>query len=143
LQRLSRRRCDSPGGVKIADPAECPPAATQAGAAPADRITLVGDQLFEPGAVMVDIRVQVDDTTRVPGLMRRLSEIFDRSSLHFDRARKEVRIASEWESRTLVGVIQAVQDWLAEHDVDSVTLSIGERSYVYTNGATTPPVVSP
>jgi hypothetical protein len=91
---------------------------------------------------MVDIRVRVDDTTRVPGLMRRLSEIFDRSCLSFDRTSKEVRIASEWESRTIVGVIEAVQEWLAEHDAESVTLSIGERSYTYANGTTTPAVLS-
>ena len=87
---------------------------------------------------MVDIRVRVEDTTRVPELMRRLSEIFDRSSVSFDGTTKEVRIASEWESRTVVGVIEAVQEWVAADDEASATLSIGDC--IYTAGANPPPV---
>ena len=87
---------------------------------------------------MVDIRVRVEDTTRVPELMHRLAKVFTRSSLSFDRATKEIRIASEWESRTVVSVIEAVQAWVAENDV-SATLSIGDRSY--TAGTSTPPVI--
>ena len=90
---------------------------------------------------MVDIRVRVNDTTRLPELMRRLAKIFDRSSVSFDGATNEVRIASEWESRTVVGVIEAVQDWIADSEVASATLSIGDRSY--TAGAVTPPVITP
>ena len=38
-------------------------------------------------------------------------------------------VRSEWESRGVVHVIDAVEAWLAEDDVDSATLSIGNRSY--------------
>jgi hypothetical protein len=78
---------------------------------------------------MVEIRVSVADATRVPGLMRQLAGLFDRSSLSFDRSRKEVRVTSEWESRSVVHVVDAVAAWLAENDADSATLSIGNRSY--------------
>ena len=78
---------------------------------------------------MVEIRVAVEDVGRVSGLMRRLATIFDRSSVSFDRSRKEVRVKSEWESRGVVHVVEAVEAWLAEDGVDSATLSIGDRSY--------------
>jgi len=78
---------------------------------------------------MVEICVAVADTTRVPGLMLRLAGLFDRSSLSFDRSRKEVRVTSEWESRSVVHVVDAVAAWIAENDADSATLSIGHRSY--------------
>jgi hypothetical protein len=78
---------------------------------------------------MVDIRVRVEDTARVPELVQRLSKIFGRSSVAFHGATKEVRIAAEWESRTVVSVIEAVQEWVGENG-DSATLSIGGRSYV-------------
>jgi hypothetical protein len=78
---------------------------------------------------MVEIRVAVADDTRVPGLMRRLARRFDGSSLSFDRSRKEFRVRSEWESRGVVQVVDAVADWLAENGADSATLSIGNREY--------------
>jgi hypothetical protein len=78
---------------------------------------------------MVEIRVSVADAARVPGLMLQLAGLFDRSSLSFDRSRKEVRVTSEWESRSVVHVVDAVATWLAENDADSATLSIGNRSY--------------
>jgi benzoyl-CoA reductase/2-hydroxyglutaryl-CoA dehydratase subunit BcrC/BadD/HgdB len=84
---------------------------------------------------MVDIRVRVDDTSRVPDLMQRLAKLFNRSSLSFDGGTKEIRIASEWESRTVVVVIEAVHSWVAENDA-CATLSIGDRSY--TAGASAP-----
>ena len=78
---------------------------------------------------MVEIRVEVTDTPGVHGLMRRLAGVFDRSSVSFDRARKEVRVRSEWESRAVVQVLGAVEAWLAEDGPDSAELSIGDRSY--------------
>jgi hypothetical protein len=78
---------------------------------------------------MVEIRVAVADVTHVPGLMRGLARMFDRSSLSFDRSRKEVRVTSEWESRGVAHVVDAVAAWLAETGADSATLSIGNRSY--------------
>jgi hypothetical protein len=78
---------------------------------------------------MVEIRVTVEDTMRVPRLVLRLANLFDRSSISFDRSRNEVRVESEWESRAVAGVIEIVQTWLSEDGVESATLSIGNRSY--------------
>ena len=78
---------------------------------------------------MVEIRVAVEDATRVPRLMRRLADLFDRSSVSFDRARNEVHIDSEWESRAVASVVEAVQAWLREDGAGSATLSIGSSSY--------------
>ena len=78
---------------------------------------------------MVEIRVAVTDTVGVHGLLRRLAALFDRSALSFDSARKEVRIESEWESRSVVQVIDVVQSWLVSYGADSVELFFGDRSY--------------
>ena len=78
---------------------------------------------------MVEISVAVGDVTSVTGLMRRLAAVVDRSSVSFDGARGEVRIQSEWESRGVIVVLDAVEAWLAEAGVGSAKLSIGERSY--------------
>ena len=78
---------------------------------------------------MVEIRVAVDDATRVHGLMRRLAALFDRSAISFDRSRKEVRVKSEWESRGVVHVIDAVEGWIEEDGGTWAVLSIGSRSY--------------
>jgi hypothetical protein len=78
---------------------------------------------------MVEIRVTVEDDTRVPRLVRRLANIFERSSISFDRSRNEVRVESEWESRAVMGVVEVVQAWLSENGAGSATLSVGNRSY--------------
>jgi hypothetical protein len=78
---------------------------------------------------MVEIRVAVTDATRVHGLMSRLGRLFDRSSVSFDGARREVRVRSEWESRSVVEVIGAVQAWLEADGLGSARLSVGDRSY--------------
>jgi hypothetical protein len=78
---------------------------------------------------MVEIRVVVADAVGVHALVRRLAGVFDRSSLAFDGARKEVRVRSEWESRNVVQVLEAVEASLAEDGVRSAKLSIGDRSY--------------
>ena len=62
---------------------------------------------------MVEICVAVADPACAHGLMRRLARLFDRSSVSFDHMRSEVRVRSEWESRSVVEVIDAVQSWLA------------------------------
>ena len=77
---------------------------------------------------MVEIRVAVEDVTRVPALVVRLARIFDRSSISFDRSRHEVRVESEWESRAVIGVLDVVEAWLSEDGAESATLSIGDRS---------------
>ena len=78
---------------------------------------------------MVEIRVAVADATGVHGLARRLASVFDWSSVSFDEPGKEVRVRSEWESRTVVLVLNAVEAWLAEDGVGWAKLSIGDRSY--------------
>jgi hypothetical protein len=78
---------------------------------------------------LVEIRVTVEDATRVPGLVHGLASLFDRSSISFDGSRNEVRVESEWESRAVSGVIEAVQTWLSEDGAGSATLSVGNRSY--------------
>jgi hypothetical protein len=78
---------------------------------------------------MVEIRVTVEDATRVPPLVRRLANLFERSSISFDRSRNEVRIESEWESRAVSGLVEVVQTWLSEDGAGSATISIGNRSY--------------
>ena len=89
----------------------------------------VGAECFRAGRnLMVEIRVAVEDPTRVPELMRRLARLFEWSCISFDRSRKEVLVTSEWESRSIATVVDAVAQWL-EDGVDSATLSIGNRSY--------------
>jgi hypothetical protein len=78
---------------------------------------------------MVEIRVGVADVALADGLMRRLARLFDRSSVSFDGVRNEVRVRSEWESRAVVEVIEAVEWWLTADAVSSAELSIGDRSY--------------
>jgi hypothetical protein len=78
---------------------------------------------------MVEIRVAVADAAGAQGLLRRLAAVFERSSVSFDGRRNEVRVRSEWESRSVVQVICAVESWLASDGVDSARLSVGDRSY--------------
>ena len=78
---------------------------------------------------MVEIRVAVADATGVHTLVRRLAGVCDRSSVSFDRRRKEIRVRSESESRTVGLVLNAVEARLAEAGVGSAKLSIGDRSY--------------
>jgi hypothetical protein len=76
---------------------------------------------------MVELRITLDDATRAHGLMRRLSPLFGRSAISFDRSRNEVRVESEWESRAVVQVIDAIQAWSDEDGGKAATLSIGNR----------------
>ena len=78
---------------------------------------------------MVEIRVAAADAAGVHGLVRRLAGVFDRSSVSFDGPRKEVSVRSEWESRAVLLVLDAVETWLAEDGVGSAKLSLGDRSY--------------
>jgi hypothetical protein len=81
---------------------------------------------------MVEIRVEVDNATYVHGLMRRLVALFDRSAVSFDRIHKEIRVESEWESRGIVTVIDAIEAWIEEDGGRCAMLSIGDRSYTLT-----------
>jgi hypothetical protein len=78
---------------------------------------------------MVEISVAVVDPTTVHGLVQRLTGLFDGPSVSFDPARGEVRVRSEWESRSVVQVIGLVESWLAADGPEWVTLSVGDRSY--------------
>jgi hypothetical protein len=98
----------------------------------ADPNVLVGVDASTLEVLMVEIRVAVTDAARADGLMRRLGRLFDRSSLSFDAMRSEVEVRSEWGSRSVVEVIDAVQSWLATDDIGSATLSVGDRSYTMT-----------
>ena len=95
----------------------------------ADLKAQVGAEASSREDLMVEIRVAVDDETRVHGLMRRLAALFDRSAISFDRSRKEVRVKSEWESRGVVHVVDAVEAWIEEDGGTWAVLSIGSRSY--------------
>ena len=90
---------------------------------------LVGVDASNQEDLMVEIRVGVTDATGAHGLLRRLAALFDRSSVSFDSRCNEVLVRSEWESRSVVQVINAVQSWLAADGVDSAKLSVGDRSY--------------
>jgi hypothetical protein len=95
----------------------------------ADPNAAVGDEASTLEDLMVEIRVAVADTAGAHGLLRRLATLFDRSSVSFDGLRNEVRVHSEWESRSVVHVIAAVESWLAADGIDSAKLSVGDRSY--------------
>jgi hypothetical protein len=47
---------------------------------------LVGDDASNREDLMVEIRVAVPDAPRVDGLLRRLSPLFERSSVSFEQA---------------------------------------------------------
>ena len=95
----------------------------------ADHNVAVGVEASSREDLMVEICVAVPDDTRVHGLMRRLAGLFDRSSVSFDGVQREVRVRSEWESRSVVQVLRAVESWLADDGPDSARLSVGDRSY--------------
>jgi hypothetical protein len=78
---------------------------------------------------MVEICVGVADPSHALGLMQGLARVFERSSVSFDRTSSEVRVCSEWESRAVIHVIDAVESWLATDGLESAKLSIGDRSY--------------
>jgi hypothetical protein len=95
----------------------------------------VGDEASSREDLTVEIRVTVDDDMSVHGLMRRLAALFGRSAISFDHSRSEVRVESEWESRALVEVIEAVEAWIDEVGGKGARLSIGEHCYYLEAGA--------
>ena len=98
-------------------------------AATADLDGMVGAETSSLEGVMVEIRVEATDTMAVHSLLRRLSAVFGRSAVSFDGARSEVRVSSEWQSRAVVQVVDAVEDWLGESGANSAQLWMGDRSY--------------
>jgi hypothetical protein len=97
---------------------------------PADLNASVGDDTSILEDRMVEIRVVVPDETGARGLRYHFVSLFGRSCVSFDRARQEVRVRSELESRAVVQVIAAVQSWLAADGAGSVRVSVGDRSYL-------------
>jgi hypothetical protein len=97
---------------------------------PADPNALVGDDTSILESRMVEILVAVPDETGVGGLRQHLVSLFGRSCVSFDRARQEVRVRSELESRAVLQVIAAVQSWLAAGGAGSIRLSVGDRSFL-------------
>jgi hypothetical protein len=77
---------------------------------------------------MVEIRVALSDLASAHDLMQELAKLFGGSSVSFDSARSEVHVRSEWESRAVVRVIEAVERWLAADGVPCGKLSVGGRS---------------
>jgi len=78
---------------------------------------------------MVEVCVAVPEAAQAHGLLARLAALFGRSAVSFDGTHHQIRVRLEWESRSVVAVIDAVQSWLAADGVDSAKLSIGDRSY--------------
>jgi hypothetical protein len=117
------------GRVRAIEPPTVHPQQSRLEHHPADRNNPVGAEASNLGGPMVEIRVTVEDAMRVPGLVRRLASLFERSSISFDRSRNEVCVDSEWESRAVSGVVEAVQTWVSEDGAGSATLTIGSRSY--------------
>jgi hypothetical protein len=89
---------------------------------------------------MVEIKVAVEEGAGALGLLQRLVVLFERSAVSFDSTRNEVHVRSEWESRSVVQVIDTVESWLASDGIGSATLSIGRNSYTML-GPTHMPVV--
>ena len=78
---------------------------------------------------MVEIRVETRDRTSADTLLQRMATVFERSAVSFDRARSEVQVRSEWESRAVVQVVDVVEAWLGESGLKSAKLWLGDRSY--------------
>jgi hypothetical protein len=117
------------GRVRAIEPPTVHPQQSRLEHHPADLNNPVGAEASNLGGPMVEIRVTVEDATRVPQLVQRLANLFERSSISFDGSRNEVRVESEWESRAVSGVVEAVQTWLTEDGGESATLSTGSHSY--------------
>jgi hypothetical protein len=89
---------------------------------------------------MVEIKVAVEDGAGVIGLLQRLVVLFERSAVSFDATRNEIRVRSEWESRSVVQVIDTVESWLEADDIGSAKLSIGANSYTMVRPSQAPAV---
>jgi signal transduction histidine kinase len=90
---------------------------------------------------MVEIAVTVADGLHVHGLVRRLRGLFDSSTVIYDAANEQVRVSSEWESRTLIAVVDAVQGWMDESGAASALLAVGDRSYTLVGSGLVAPTI--
>jgi hypothetical protein len=116
-------------GAQQAAPREILPQRSGLEPYPADLNIVVGDDASNQEGRMVEIRVALSAADEAHGLLQRLAALFERSSVSFDETRNEVRVRSEWESRSVVEVIDTVQSWLAADGIGSAKLSVGHRSY--------------
>jgi hypothetical protein len=117
-------------GSKAIDPAKRSSLSHAGGSDIEPTQSQVGDEGSSEEDLMVELRVGVDDLTRAPGLMRRLSPLFGRSAISFDWWRNEVRVESEWESRAVVEFLEAVEAWIDEGGGKRATLSIADRDAI-------------
>jgi hypothetical protein len=78
---------------------------------------------------VVELQIAVGGATGAHGLMQRLSDLFDRSAVTFDKAANEVRVRSEWESRSVTRVVDALEAWLTADGQDSAKVTLGSLSY--------------
>jgi K+-sensing histidine kinase KdpD len=78
---------------------------------------------------VVEIDVAFVDATLVDGLLGNLRRLFGSSVVSYDGVRKRISVGSEWESRSFVAVIEAVQRWIDESGAASALLPVGNRSY--------------
>jgi signal transduction histidine kinase len=90
---------------------------------------------------MVEIDVASVDAPLVDGLLRNLRRLFDSSVVSYDGVRKRISVGSEWESRSFVAVIEAVQSWIDESGVASALLPVGNRSYALVGPSLEAPAV--
>jgi hypothetical protein len=116
-------------GGSYVDAAAGPSSANRLEQQLADLKRPVGETLRFWRDPMLEMRVQVHDSTGAIGLMQGLVRLFGRSSISFDRSNNVVRVESEWESRAVVGVVEVVEAWLEEGGAESATMSLGHRSY--------------
>lgn len=78
----------------------------------------------------MEIRVALADAGSAKGLVQQLVGVFDAASVSLDADRCEVRVAPHRESgRTLVEILDTVEEWLDEAGVDSATVWLDGREH--------------
>jgi len=77
---------------------------------------------------MVEINLTAADAALVDALVLRLERLFERSTVSYDPARKQLRLGLG-EGGSAVAAVHAVEGWLDESGVASASLTIGNRSY--------------
>ena len=86
---------------------------------------LVGDEASSQERVMVQNPVVVPTAAGVHGHLRRLAVAFDWSSVSLNGPQKEVGGRSEWDSRGVVHVVDAVEVWLERCMGDHCYTAVG------------------
>jgi hypothetical protein len=79
---------------------------------------------------MVELRIEVVEGSSARALVRRLTDVFDQGSVSFDRATQEVRVQSEWESRSVTCIVDTLEAWLSsDGGAGSAKVTLGPLSY--------------